>query len=102
VTSPCPTVPRLPLPKLSEDEGDAPNKAGVVSVLTEESVESEDFDGPPGNKVPNRDAVGCPLQSNLCAEAGCTKERVDVQNHSEPPCFLFPASVVDTLKTRRA
>lgn len=63
MTSPCPTVPRLPLPKLSDDEGDAPNGTGVVSVLSEESVESEDFDGPPGNKV-TRAAVGCKLESD--------------------------------------
>lgn len=39
--------------KLSDDEGDTPGgkHPSVVSVLPEEMVDTEDIDGPPGNKV---------------------------------------------------
>eukprot|EP00752_Nemacystus_decipiens_P012299 g10905.t1 len=65
--------------KLSDDEGDAANatsvpasaadgKPGVVNALPEETVESEDVDGPPGNKVAEALHEQIADLSNLVAE----------------------------------
>lgn len=82
-----PTLPLLARPllhKLSDDEGDAANativiaattKPGVVKALAEESVEAEDVDGPPGNKVRYCECPQRARWGSLCNENA--RERVN-------------------------